>query len=42
MKMVLEIPDKISAALACGLDDPARFAVEGFAARRFMRLKVAR
>lgn len=42
MKMVLEITDEIPAALACGPGYPARVAVEGLVARRFMRLKVAR
>ncbi len=37
MKMVLEIPDKISAALAQGMDDPARAAIEALAATAYGR-----
>ncbi|MCF7676357.1 MAG: UPF0175 family protein [Akkermansiaceae bacterium] len=37
MKMVLEIPDEISAELARGLDNPARAALEALAATAYGR-----
>jgi hypothetical protein len=37
MKMVLEIPDEISAELARGLADPARAALEALAAAAYGR-----
>lgn len=37
MKLVLEIPDEISAELARGLDNPARAALEALAATAYGR-----